>query len=47
MKIALCLSGQPRFINECAPFILKNICEGYDADVFFHLWFDENLQNKP
>lgn len=47
MKIALCFSGQPRFINEVSPFILKNICEGYDVDTFFHFWFDEDLQTKP
>lgn len=47
MKIALCLSGQPRFINEASKFILKNICDGYDVDVFFHFWFDEDLQTKP
>lgn len=47
MKIALCFSGQPRFVKEIAPSILKNICEGYDVDVFFHLWFDKNLQEKP
>lgn len=47
MKVALCLFGQPRFINEVSPYILQNLCEGYDVDVFFHLWFDEDLQSKP
>lgn len=47
MKIALCLSGQPRFVKEVAPSILKNICEGYDVDTFFHFWFDKDLQTKP
>jgi hypothetical protein len=47
MKIALCLSGQPRFIKEVSPYILKNVCEGYDVDTFFHFWFDEDLINKP
>ena len=47
MKVALCLYGQPRFVNEVAPHIVKNLCEGYDVDVFFHFWFDENLQTKP
>lgn len=47
MKIALCFSGQPRFVNEVAPYIIKNICEGYDVDTFFHFWFDEDLQTKP
>lgn len=47
MKIALCFSGQPRFLKEVSPYILKNICEGYDVDTFFHFWFDEDLQTKP
>jgi len=47
MKIALCLSGQPRFVEEVAPFILANVCEGYDVDVFCHFWFDEKLQTEP
>lgn len=47
MKIALCLSGQPRFVEEVAPFILKNVCDGYDVDVFCHFWFDEKLQTEP
>ena len=47
MKIALCLSGQPRFVTECAPSILQNLCDGYDVDVFSHTWFDEELLNKP
>lgn len=47
MRIALCLSGQPRFVDECAPYILKNIIEGYKVDVFCHFWFDSKLQNEP
>ena len=47
MKIALCLSGQPRFVKEVSPFIIKNLCENYSVDVFCHLWFDEDLVNKP
>lgn len=47
MKIALCLSGQPRFVKEVSPYIIENVCKGYDVDVFMHLWFDEDLQTKP
>ena len=47
MKIALCIHGQPRLIPQCASYILKNMCEGYDVDVFFHFWFDEKLQTEP
>ncbi|MEY3811835.1 MAG: Synechococcus phage Bellamy [Pseudomonadota bacterium] len=47
MKIALCFSGQPRFVNECSDLILNNVIQNYDVDVFAHLWFDEDLQTKP
>jgi hypothetical protein len=41
MKIALCISGQPRFIDVTFPYIQKNILEVNDCDVFFHTWFDK------
>ena len=47
MKIALCFSGQPRFVNECAPLIKANVIQDYNVDVFAHLWFDDDLQTKP
>ena len=47
MRIALLLSGQPRFVKEVAPNILANVCEGYDVDTFCHFWFDDDLQSKP
>ena len=47
MKIALCFSGQPRFVNECASLIKTNVMQDYDIDVFAHLWFDDDLQTKP
>lgn len=47
MKLALCFSGQPRFVKDCSDLILKNVIQHYDVDVFAHLWFDENLQTKP
>lgn len=47
MKIALCLSGQPRFVEQSASSIIKNACQGYDVDTFAHLWFDEKLQSQP
>jgi hypothetical protein len=47
MKIALCFSGQPRFIEQVSPLIKQNIIGDYDVDVFAHLWFDEDLQTKP
>ena len=47
MKIALCFSGQPRFVQECSEYIKQNVIRDYDVDVFVHLWFDEDLQNNP
>ena len=47
MKLALCFSGQPRFVRECSQKILDNVIGDYDVDVFAHLWFDEDLQTKP
>jgi hypothetical protein len=47
MKIALCFSGQPRFINESSEGILKNVIGNKDVDVFAHLWFDDSLKTQP
>lgn len=47
MRIALCFSGQPRFITETSSFILDNVCKGYNVDVFAHLWFDESITDSP
>lgn len=47
MKVAVCFSGQPRFINECCGSIIENVFGDYSVDVFAHLWFDENLLTKP
>ncbi len=47
MKIALLFSGQPRFIDTAAPYITSNLIEGYDVDVFAHLWYDEGLTSVP
>jgi len=44
MKVALCISGQPRQALETYPYILKNIIEPNNADVFIHMHYDaENL----
>jgi len=42
MKIALCLSGQPRFVEKAFPNIYENLIRGYDVDVFVHSWIDED-----
>jgi hypothetical protein len=47
MKIALIISGQPRFVKECAASLINNIIDKNNVDVFAHLWFDEKLTNTP
>ncbi len=47
MRIALLLSGQPRFIEEGAKYIIPNVCEGNNVDTFCHFWMDDDLVNKP
>jgi len=47
MKIALCFSGQPRFVKETYSLIKENVIRDNDVDVFGHLWFDQNLINEP
>lgn len=41
MKVAVCISGQPRYVEKTYPLIYKNIIEPNNADVFIHLNFDE------
>jgi len=38
MKIALCLSGQPRCVSQGYDFVKKNILDGNDVTVFCHVW---------
>lgn len=39
MKIAICLSGQPRWFRECYPYFKTNIIENFEeVDVFIHAW---------
>lgn len=38
MKIALCLSGQPRSFEKAFEYVNKNLLSVYDVDVFFHSW---------
>lgn len=47
MKIALLLSGQPRFVEEslknpCYHYFQKNIIQKYDCDVFCHYWWSDD-----
>ncbi len=43
MKVALCLSGQPRFVEHAFPNIYQTLIEPNNADVFVHSWYDDKL----
>jgi hypothetical protein len=38
MKIAVCLSGQPRTWKECLPNWIENLGLNNETDFYFHLW---------
>jgi len=38
MKIALCLSGQPRGLKTAFEYVKRNLLDQYDVDVFCHFW---------
>jgi len=46
MKIALCLSGQPRFLEKAFPYINNHLIVPNKPDVFFHTWFDKDDVGK-
>lgn len=45
MKIALCLSGLPRQVEEGFPYIKQAILDRYDVDVFAHTWVEDPWRN--
>jgi hypothetical protein len=45
MKIALCLSGQPRSYKKAYEFVKANLLDRYSVDVFLHTW--ENPVYNP
>lgn len=45
-KIALCLSGQLRMVEECYPSIYAGLIEGYDVDTFIHAWYNPDEVGK-
>jgi hypothetical protein len=47
MRIALCFSGQPRFINLTKYNILENLINYYNADVFYHAWTSTIKDGSP
>lgn len=49
MRIAICFSGQPRFVSECYRGINENIIQANKnckIDTFVHTWFSEDLADK-
>lgn len=38
MRVAVCFSGQPRFIPHYAPLIKKHLLDLYDCDIYAHFW---------
>jgi len=47
MKVAVCISGQPRFVEECYPSIFNNIIAPNSADVFLHGWYSDDELHSP
>ena len=46
MKIALCISGQPRYIDIGYQQIYKNLLSKYSMDIFIHTWWCDDLIGK-
>lgn len=47
MKIAICFSGEPRFVDKCHDMIKRNIIDPNNiVDVFVHTWYDNSIINK-
>ena len=43
MKIALCLSGQPRFLEEGYSQLYNHLLSRYSIDCFVHTWWSSNM----
>lgn len=46
MKIALCISGQPRNVKQGYEFIKRNIIEYNNPDIFIHTWITSAEMGK-
>ena len=46
MKIALCFSGNIRFLQECYPDIKKYLIDNNEVDIYAHLWWDSSYKGK-
>ena len=47
MKIALCISGQPRGLVTAFQYVKKNLLDKHDVTVFAHLWQDPSKDLAP
>jgi hypothetical protein len=45
MKIALCLSGQPRCVKQGYEYHKNNLLDLYDVDVFCHVWDSPGVED--
>lgn len=46
MKVALCLSGQPRGLNKAYDYVKRNLLDRYSVDVFCHTWDNGDEVNR-
>lgn len=47
MRVALCLSGQPRFVRECYDGIKQHLIDPNNPDIFIHTWSYEHDNDSP
>lgn len=47
MKIALCLSGQPRYVAKGYESLKTQLLEKHDVDVYGHFWWNPEHLDKP
>ncbi len=47
MKIALCVSGQPRGLAVAFQYVKKNLLDKHDVTIFAHLWQDSSKDLAP
>ena len=45
MRIALCLSGQPRSFEKGYEYHKKNLLDHHDVDTFIHTWKCDETKN--
>jgi len=45
MRVALCLSGLPRALQEGYSSLYKHIIEKYNPDIFIHIWTEQLYYN--